>query len=214
MRNDGSPSLGWWRSLALACIVVMGLGTIVGSGGGGGDDPISSLPKFIVTPSDDTHVIGDKGGEITNERGDPLVTIPKDAHIGFVPVKVVVTDDSISVVRTPSATGILAINKPMVVTMPPSAHTPSGCPAGVSLTLSECWTQKSLEPSFFGKAWGARDFRPNLAYRLARNRLATSHTNAELRLELGSQLTSSAKDASNNKVNTYDSRRFRCGLIL
>ena len=46
MRNDGSPSLGWWRSLALACIVVMGLGTIVGSGGGGGDPPPPPPPRL------------------------------------------------------------------------------------------------------------------------------------------------------------------------
>lgn len=36
MRNERFFSLGWRRGLAIACIVAMGLGTIVGSGGGGG----------------------------------------------------------------------------------------------------------------------------------------------------------------------------------
>ena len=34
MRNEGFFSLGWWRGLALACFVVLGLGTVVGCGGG------------------------------------------------------------------------------------------------------------------------------------------------------------------------------------
>jgi hypothetical protein len=37
MSNEGFLSLGWSRSLALACVVALGLGTIVGSGGGGGE---------------------------------------------------------------------------------------------------------------------------------------------------------------------------------
>ena len=65
MRNEGSPSLGWWRSLALACIVVMGLGTIVGSGGGGGDPPPPPAQPFVIETGG-TAEIGPEGGTINN----------------------------------------------------------------------------------------------------------------------------------------------------
>ena len=203
MRNEGSSTLGWWRSLALACIVVMGLGTIVGSGGDGDPTPASApLPKFVVTPSNDTIFVGDKGGDITNERGETIVTIPKDAHIGIGPmqVRVMVAPDGISVTRIPTNVDFLVFKKgkEMVVTMPTTAYTPSGCPAGASAALPECWELGSLALGYFGRAWGANLSRPNFAYRLTRNRLATLDANAELRLELGSQLTSSAKQSLPN----------------
>lgn len=67
MCNEHSTSLGWRRRLALACIVAMGLGTIVGCGGDGGDPPPPSPPEFFVGPNGGEAKIGPLGGTIKNQ---------------------------------------------------------------------------------------------------------------------------------------------------
>ena len=157
MRNEGSSSQGWWRSLALACIVVMGLGTIVGSGGG--DPPATPPPP---PPPPPVQQIGIKGGPIMTADKQIVGIIPEGAHKMTYSVSATVKSGRLTVDRKPINGSIIDPVGPMTIFLPPGPDgtdlvLANACPATEpNASLPECWTSGIISPAFFGDTprWG------------------------------------------------------------
>ena len=120
MQPEATASLGWPRRLSLACIVLFGLVSIVGSGDDEVDPP--TPPRVALGPTG-VVTVGSEGATIFNENGN-LVEIPAGAHSFNMSVYVTLTPGGISVRRTtpPHYTGPIAgslvspNSAPMIVT--------------------------------------------------------------------------------------------------
>lgn len=186
MRNEHSASLGWRRRIALACIVVMGLGSIVGSGGGGDDPPAPPPP-----PPPTAQVIGIEGGPILTADKQIVGIIPQGAHKMAYSVSATVKSGRLTVDRKPVNGSILDPVGPMTIFLPPGPDgtdlvLTNACPATeIDASLRECWTTGIISPAFFGDTPGGAK------HRLSRNELKTSLLSASIQVEYGAQLTSS-----------------------
>lgn len=120
MRNEGFSSLGWGRGLALACIVALGLGTIVGSGGGGVDEP-GPVARLEVSPS---AVLLNAVGQTQTLKVQAFdangVEIP-NAPISFAsshPDQISVTNDGIVRAAVPVGSAVVSVSSGAVTAAP------------------------------------------------------------------------------------------------
>jgi pimeloyl-ACP methyl ester carboxylesterase len=159
------------RRLALICTICAVLSAIVGCGDG--DEPASQG-------------IGAAGGEILTQDNQRVGEIPSGSHPRPIIVSAAVEAGGLTVRRLVEPGVNLG---PMSIRLPvgPSGKdfVPSNsCPAGTTLSMPNCWSGV-ISPAFFGDSLGGAK------HRLSGNELVTSLRQASLRIEYGSQLTSS-----------------------